>query len=283
MAERIVAVNEAIFDGHELDVVLEELAALGVGHVEPSFTQGYTEERERGFFTEANGARIGKRISASGLGCIAVSSHMDLGEPDAAKVFADRIAFAAGLGARFIISNSTVRTKRETFLANMAALARDAEAAGVVIALENPGHGEGALIDGGETAAEVLAAVGSPFVRFNYDIGNVHTYFHGAVDPCADLADALSVAAHLHVKDIAAFGQDWRFVPIGSGDVGYGPILAAVAAQAPDIPIALEIPLRLTRPERRGPVRGPNPVPLPDIRAVLTESLAFVRNALGAP
>ena len=153
----------------------------------------------------------------------------------------------------------------------------------MVIALENPGHGEGALIDGGETAAEVLAAVGSPFVRFNYDIGNVHTYFHGAVDPCVDLADALSVAAHLHVKDIAAFGQDWRFVPIGSGDVGYGPILAAVSAQAPDIPIALEIPLRLTRPERRGPVRGPNPVPLPDIRAVLTESLAFVRNALGAP
>ena len=162
MAERIVAVNEAIFDGHGLDVVLDELAALGVGHVEPSFTQGYTEERGRDFFTEANGARIGKRIAASGLGCIAVSSHMDLGEPDAAEVFAERIAFAAGLGARFIISNTTIRTKRDAFLANMATLARNAEAAGVVIALENPGHGEGALIDGGRSAGGNPVRRGQP-------------------------------------------------------------------------------------------------------------------------
>ena len=47
------------------------------------------------------------------------------------------------------------------------------------------------------------------------------------------------------------------------------------------MPIALEMPLRLTRPDRRGPVRGPDPVSLADIRAVLTQSLAFVRNALG--
>lgn len=281
MARRIIAVNEAIFDGHGLDVALAELAALEVDHFEPSFTQGYTEARDRTFFTEANGAAVGRRIAAAGLKCVAISSHMDLGEPDAAEVFRDRIAFTAGIGARFVISNTTVRAKREAFLRNMDALGRVAETAGVVIALENPGHGSGSLIDGGRAAAEVLAQVASDHVRFNYDVGNIHTYHRGVVDPRADLKVALPLAAHLHVKDVAADGADWRFVAIGAGDVGYGPILADIASAAPELPIALEIPLRLRRPGRGDPRRGPDPVPLADIRKALVESLAFVRGALG--
>jgi sugar phosphate isomerase/epimerase len=275
-----IAVNDSIFDGHDFHTVLDELAKLGIGRIEPSFTQGYTEDRGRTFFSEANGCRIGRRIAEAGLDCIAVSSHIDLGEPDAAELFRERIAFAAGLGARIVISNSTDRAKRDPFLRTMALLARFAESSGVAIALENPGHGAGTLIDGGRTGAEVLAEIDSDWVRLNCDIGNVHTYFHGAVDPRADLAAALPWAAHLHLKDVAACEGGWQYVPIGDGDVGYGPILGDIAASRWDIPIALEIPLRLSRPGRRAPTRGPAPVPLSDIRTALARSLAFVRGAL---
>ena len=68
------------------------------------------------------------------------------------------------------------------------------------------------------------------------------------------------------------------FTEIGKGSIGYGLILRNLAEL--DIPISLEIPLRVHRgPDSRG-IRAAQPVPLDRIRQVLSDSWSFVTKAL---
>ena len=50
-------------------------------------------------------------------------------------------------------------------------------------------------------------------------------------------------------------------------------------AKAPTIPIALELPLRLSRPGKQDPVRAGLPVPIDEIRVAILQSKAFFDKA----
>jgi len=103
-------------------------------------------------------------------------------------------------------------------------------------------------------------------------VGNFLTY-RGAARLDQALAHALPHAVHAHLKDVAAVGPDWRFVPLGEGMVDWRAVATSIARLASNLPVAIELPLRLVRPVRGDPRRAAEPVPLPVIQAAIGRSL----------
>jgi sugar phosphate isomerase/epimerase len=104
-----------------------------------------------------------------------------------------------------------------------------------------------------------------------------------AVQPEADLAAVLSLAAHIHAKDILATLEGWLFTAIREGSLDYAAIITALIRAAPDLSIGLELQLRLHRPGWSDPVRRGDPPPLPVLRQAIQRSLAFWQAHLAGP
>lgn len=266
------AVSTVLFDGYSIETAIEEIAASGARAVEPAFITGYVAFGE-GDFEEAASARLARRIHAAGLRAPSVSAHIDLSSTGASEKLRRRLRFAAELGSTFLITNAGPALRQEAIRATIDAALADCEKLGVSLALENPGHGSGDLIGCAQEGAAFVRSIDCPFVRLNYDAGNVYTYSNGRKRPEHDVINAAGEIAHLHVKDVRAVESNWEFCAVGEGDIDY----KACLAQLPrDIPFALELPLRLQRPGRGDPVRAQTPLDLPLLRAALRRSLDFV-------
>ena len=273
---RAVSMSAAPYDGYAFPAVLDSMARCGVRWVEPAFIVGYTEPFDEATFDAASARRHRAWLDASGLGCHAFSSHIDLGRPDAVPVFKGRMDFAAALGAKVIDTNAAVRTSRDVFLRNIGPLADHAASLGLVIGLENPGNGEDNLMNDAAEGLALIGELGLAAVRLNYDPGNTASHRPGLIDAGADAAAALPGCAHFHLKDVRRDANGWAFVVPGRGDIDCAAVMGALAARD-DLPFAVELPLRLRRGPDAQPIRAPEPVPLATIEAAVRDSLAFVR------
>ncbi len=268
-----VSISAAPYDGYPFPAVLDSMASCGVRFVEPAFIVGYTEPFDEATFSSENARQYRAWLDASGLACYAFSSHIDLGRADAVEVFTRRMAFAAALGTRVINTNAAVRGNTEQFFANITPLARAAEAMGMIIGLENPGNGEDNLFNNAEEGLALIRDLDLPAIRMNYDPGNTASHRPGKIDAVADAVAAIPGCAHFHVKDVVT-DDGWRFVPPGSGDIGYDPIMQALADAK--LPFGVELPLRMRRLPNAQPVRAAEPIPLPQIEAEIRACLEYV-------
>ena len=275
MTSRPLAVSLVAFDGHPVEAALDAIAASGATHAEPAFIDGTMDFTEDDF-TEGAAMALAGRIAAAGLGCLAVSAHMDCGAARAAARLIRRVRFAAALGAGSVITNSARTDRRAALAATLDQALPVAEACGVTIAFENPGHGASDLLATGRNAQSLLASLASPRVAFNYDPGNVLTNGEGAARPEAEFSAALPACARLHVKDMAQVGDHWVYGAIGDGAIGWRAMLAIVPAS---LPVCVELPLRQVRPVGHPPRRGP-PTDLALIRGAVARSMAFMRGEL---
>lgn len=95
MKDRIISASGAPYDGYGREEMLESIARIGFRHVEPAFIVGYTEPFDESAFLPAEMASWRRSLSDAGLGCHAMSSHIDLGLDDSVEIFTGRMAFAA--------------------------------------------------------------------------------------------------------------------------------------------------------------------------------------------
>jgi sugar phosphate isomerase/epimerase len=146
--------------------------------------------------------------------------------------------------------------------------------------LENPGDGKENVVNSGETGASIIRHIASDWVRLNYDFGNVISHFFERLRPEEDFIYALPFSAHLHIKDVKSKGQGWSFVEIGKGSIDYSFILKTLASKYQQIPVSLEIPLRITRDRDASPRRAASPLPLDEIRSILKGSLNYVKKII---
>lgn len=279
MKSRIISISTAPYDGYEFPAVLDSVASLGVKHVEPAFIVGYTEPFDESAFNEASAKQYASWLKQSGLACFAFSSHIDLGIPEADRVFARRMDFAGVLGAKVINTNAARRDRAETFFRNIEVLAAYAERLNMIIALENPGNGEDNLFNLAKDGLDLVGRIGSPHVRLNYDAGNTVSHRPRKVDPAQDALVAMPACAHVHVKDVQTRPEGYFFVPLGEGEVGCATILRALRDRE-DLNLAIELPLRLHRDPAAQPVRQSSPVNLPEIETTIRRSLSFVQEHL---
>jgi sugar phosphate isomerase/epimerase len=266
----VISLSTVLFDGYPIERAMEETARAGFAHVEPAYIRGYLDFDEDAFAPTAS-ARLRSLMRSAGLAVRSVSAHMDLSLPEARQMLSRRIEFAADLGANCLITNAGPAASRSAIVATLEAAAPACEATGVVIALENPGHGSGDLLGDGAAGAAFLAAEDLGHVRLNYDAGNVFTYSREQRRPEDDIEAALPFLACLHLKDVASEGDDWRFAALGEGDIQTAKVLRSVPAT---VPLTIELPLRLHRPGRRDPQRRSAIMPIGDLRQAAQASLA---------
>lgn len=272
----IVSISAAPYDSYPVPLVLDSMAACGIRHVEPAFIVGYTEPFDETIFSAANARQYRAWLDASGLGCHAFSSHIDLGRTDAVAVFTGRMEFAAALGTKVINTNAAIRSNGARFMANIGPLAEHAASLGMVIGLENPGNGEDNLMNDAAEGLALIDQLGLPAVRLNYDPGNTASHRPGQIDATLDAVAALPGCAHFHLKDVAHDAAGWRFTVPGQGDLDCAAIMDALVAR-PALPFAVELPLRMRRRPDAQPVRDAEPVPLQAIESAMRDCMAYVR------
>lgn len=264
-----------------MEAAIAGAAEAGAEWIELAFIGGYVDFSEADF-DPAPARDLGARIAGAGLRVHAVSAHMDLGDPrpETDAMLARRLRFAASLGARFLISNAGLAARSDAICRRIEAALPLCHAAGVVLALENPGHGSGALIRNAVDGAALVRGFDDPALRLNYDAGNAYSYSGGSLQPAADVGQMADTGliGHLHVKDLRQDGDGWRFCAAGDGLVDYAPLWPLLPV---DMPLSLELPLRLTRPGRGDPARQSAILPYAEIVAAVRRSLAFV--AIGRP
>ncbi|MFK3778304.1 sugar phosphate isomerase/epimerase family protein [Agrobacterium sp. NPDC089420] len=279
MTDRIISASGAPYDGYGREQMLESIARIGFSHVEPAFIVGYTEPFDESAFLPAEIVSWRRALSDAGLGCQAMSSHIDLGLSDSVEVFTGRMAFAAGIGARIIATNASARQREDRFLRNVDVLLRRAEAFGVMIALENPGDGSDNLFNTAEEGIALTQRFGSPWLGLNYDAANTASHRPQFGDFADDAAAALPACIHAHIKDVKRTPEGWFFVPVGEGDIDCRKLLGEIARK-PEMPVSIEFPARLHRRADAQPVRRISPASLREIEGALAASLAVVRRGL---
>lgn len=273
-------ISTAAYDGYDLEVAFEEIAATGVDLVEVAFIEGYTDPFTEDYFNDENAARILALLTQFGLTCMSFSSHVDLSKDGIVEIFNKRMAFARQLGARYIISNAAPLSNKDQFMENIERLGRTAADLGLIIALENPGDGNPNVIDSAEPAARVVEDIGLASVTINYDFGNLLSHCFGMLTPEQDYKNVMNQAGHYHIKDVVFNDAGWYFTEIGKGTIDYATILKDLTAVSESVPLSLEIPLRVTRAPDASPSRASQPIDLSEIRRVVRGSVNFVKQVL---
>ena len=282
MHNHIISFSSAPYDGYAFPKILESLSSCGVTHIEPAFIVGYTSAFDESAFTPAQARQTISWLHASGLGCHAFSSHINLGRDDAVDVFKGRMDFAAALGAKIINTNAAARTLSARFFHNIDPIVRHAEQLGMIIGLENPGDGSDNLINTAADGIALVSQLGYPNLRLNYDAANTISHRPpekpGGVIPSDDALLAMPYCGHVHIKDVKVTPEGYFFTSLGEGDVDCACIIRAVAKT--DINLTVELPLRLHRMANAQPKSSEEPVPLAKIENVVCASLAFVKHHL---
>jgi sugar phosphate isomerase/epimerase len=279
MSLRQISISTVAYDGYPFTTSFAALARLGIKLVEPAYINGYMVFDEDAFEGPAITA-MKALLKQHALSCLAISAHMDTSAANAEAMLARRIRFTAEIGARFTITNSTTFDRRLQFEKTLEANLRLAEKLGVIIALENPGHGKGNIMADGKSGAELVRYFNSPFLCMNYDTSNVLTYAEGGKRPEVDIDFALPVSRHMHLKDVVRENQHWRYVAIGTGDIYYTLLLGKLKPR-PEIPLTLELPLRLKREFNQDPERDPALSPLSSIAEAIKSSWNCCAKAFG--
>jgi sugar phosphate isomerase/epimerase len=161
-----------------------------------------------------------------GIGIASVSYHGDVEPPAERRANQERtIRAAQWLGADIVVLNGERTVDRERqwpeHVRRFQALCRPAEEAGVVLAVEPEPL---LVIASTQDMVEMLAAVDSPRLRVNLDVGHAQLTDENLADSVRRLGPAI---VHLHLEDIR--GRVHRHLPFGEGDIDFAALRRALA------------------------------------------------------
>lgn len=274
--DRIVSVSTMAYDGYPLETALDELAALGVRHVEPASVDKVFQHLVEADFCDARAAWLRDQLVSRGLSCVSLSAHMDLSQPDSIERFTRRLEFARAIGARVVNSIAGPLAGHEGFRRNIPALGRRAADLGLTVALEN--HGD--LVDREGQILQVMREIGMPAVRVNYDTGNAWYYSKGGLDPVRELDQIASVVAHVHLKSPRIDDGLLRWVALGEGILDIAAAARVLHAKLPGVPLSYELSPRQRSRDFEPRWRAPEVPPLAELRETIGRSLAALQRVL---
>jgi sugar phosphate isomerase/epimerase len=267
MADRL-AVSTNSYHSYTLEEALAGIAGAGFTSVELSSVPGWTEHILRN--ASANDLqRVSDLVQFHGLEAISLSGHSDLASDEGIAEFRKSLFIAKTLHIRYVTtstgghdasSEGTVDEQRVAFLNRIRPLADEAAADGIQICLET----HGGVSATGAMAAELVQEIDRPNVGINYDTANV--IFYGEVRPETDIELAAPFINHLHIKDQVGGPGVWNFPQIGSGEIEFTPIFAALEKVGFVGPCSIELEFQ-----------GEPWPPLDEVESALRASREFLR------
>ncbi len=267
MADRL-AVSTNSYHSYTHEQALAGIAAAGFTSVELSSVPGWTEHVLRDS-TDDDLARVAELLRQHGLDAISLSGHSDLASDAGIEEFRKSLTIAHKLGIRYVTtstgghdasSEGTVEEQRVAFLNRIRPLADEAAANGIQICLET----HGGVSATGAMAAELVQEIDRPNVGINYDTANV--IFYGKVRPETDIKAAAPFINHLHIKDQIGGPGVWNFPQIGTGEIDFVPIFAALDEVGFTGPCSIEMEFQ-----------GEPWPPLSEVETALRNSREFLR------
>jgi len=273
---RIVSVSSMAFDGYSLETALDELAALGVTHVEPASVDKVFQHLVEEDFCDARAAWLKQQMAARRLACMSLSAHVDLSRPDSVGRCLRRLEFASAIGAKIVNTIGGPISGMDGFRANIPTIGKRAADLGLTLALEN--HGD--LVNRGRQIVEFIEGIGIPAVRANYDTGNAWYYAKGGLDPAGELHEVAPVVAHVHLKSPQITDGLMRWVALGEGELNLPAVGRVLQDRLPGIPVSFELSPRQRSRDFEPRWRAPDIPALPEIRGVIARSLSSLAKAL---
>lgn len=264
-----LAVNTAMFDGHDLELAFSTIQQAGFHYVELAYNEGYVGNLNPSLFTAESAARVKDLLQRFELSTLALGCTMNLAGPGMLDKFRLRIQFARMIGARCLNACTTSMAERDLLIKNLRILGPEAHDNGCIICLENGGDYNYNAFAEAEDGLELLEEINHPAVALNVDPGNMLSLCPD-LDPVEQTMDMLSACEHFHIKDVIIQDGEFYFPAIGDGIIDYATILPALAEQG--IPCSLEIPLRMHRLADSTPVRSPELAPIAQSLDILVRS-----------
>jgi inosose dehydratase len=236
------------------DTFVPFLAALGYQGIEITVIPGYTTALD--VLESAERRRIARLLKHHQLELPAIAAHTSMidRDPDVAALHWARQTAAVDLALDWALDgtppavDTTVGGRAEQWdelkpllIERMGALVRYGEQRGVVIAVE-PHVGE--MLDTPARVLELLRAIGSPFLKLNFDI----SHFNVMGIPIAESVAALAPhSIHTHVKDERGVVPNYEFLIPGEGQFDYVAYLHAMRAHGYTGYITAEISVMVQR------------------------------------
>ena len=264
-----LAVNTAMFDGHDLELAFSTIQQAGFHYVELAYNEGYVGNLNPSLFTAESAARVKDLLQRFELSTLALGCTMNLAGPGMLDKFRLRIQFARMIGARCLNACTTSMAERDLLIKNLRILGPEAQDNSCIICLENGGDYNYNAFSEAEDGLELLEEINHPAVALNVDPGNMLSLCPD-LDSVEQTMDMLSACEHFHIKDVIIQDGEFYFPAIGDGIIDYATILPALAEQG--IPCSLEIPLRMHRLADSTPVRSPELAPIAQSLDILVRS-----------
>lgn len=270
-----LAINTAIFDGHDLKTSLKTIKGLEVGYVEFAFNQGYVGQLDSDMFSQSHANYLRSLMAKEGLKSTALGCTMNLAAPNAIEEFKMRIDFAAYLGVRLLNTCTGPIGDRQIIINNLKILAPYAEERGCVICIENGGDLNFNAFATAHDGVRILSEVDHAGLALNFDPGNSVSLVPN-LSPCEEAIIALPFCQHFHVKDVQVHDNKFTFPALGEGIINFEPIITSIAGR--EIPFSIEKPLRMYRRKDSFPIRGRSPESIQVITQTLEKSISFIKN-----
>ena len=234
-----LALGSNIFNGYALDYAFASIRRLGFDTVEIASIVGSCVHIEPAEMDEEKAAQVRELLENNDLQTYAFAGHANLTNDKQYADFLVKMRFASMIGAKLINTKSGPPNRYDIFMKNLKGVIRLAEELNLVVCLET--HGD--IVDTGRKAADLMAKINHPLIRFNYDTGNTYYYAKGKIDIAEDLKYGLPYIAHIHLKDINIDGNNVKYTAIGEGDLDFPAIFSTLRAHGAAVPCSLEIPV----------------------------------------
>ncbi|MCC6792749.1 MAG: sugar phosphate isomerase/epimerase [Thermomicrobiales bacterium] len=242
MAERLTGLTNT-YHSYSLDEALSGLARAGFKSIELTSVPGWTEHVRRDAGAEEIAA-VKDALNHYGLTAVSLAGHSDLVSESGVAEFRKALNIAQKLGISYVTTSSgghdassggSLEEQRNHFMAHIRPLADEAAAAGITICLET----HGGLLASGVIAKKLIQDIGKENIGINYDPGNA--IFYGAVVPEDDIQESADYVRHMHCKDQIGGPGVWNFPTVGTGEVNFPAIFAALDKAGFSGPVSIEI------------------------------------------
>ena len=267
MAERLTGLTNS-YHSYSLEEALAGIAAAGFKSVELTSVPGWTEHIRRDAGAEEI-AHVKDLLKQHGLTAVSLAGHSDLVSEAGIAEFRKALTIAQKLGISYVTtstgghdasSGGSLEDQRNHFLSHIRPAADEAAAMGITICLET----HGGLLASGVIAKKLIEDIGKDNIGINYDPGNV--IFYGGVRPEEDIQTSADAVKHVHCKDQIGGPGVWNFPEVGTGEVDFATIFAALDKVGFDGPVSIEIEFT-----------GEPWPPLEDVNKAVAGSYTFVR------
>lgn len=267
MAERLCGLTNT-YHTYSLDQALAGIAAAGLKSVELTSVPGWTEHVRRDADAEEI-AHVKDLLNHYGLTALSLAGHSDLVSEGGVAEFRKALNIAQRLGISYVTTSTgghdassagSLEDQRNSFMGHIRPLADEAAAMGITICFET----HGGLLASGVIAKKLIEDIGRDNLGINYDPGNV--IFYGGVLPEEDIVHSADAVKHMHCKDQIGGPGKWNFPTVGTGEVKFAEIFAALDKAGFSGPVSIEI-------EFQG---EPWPA-LDDVNKAVADSFTYVR------